>query len=239
MIRVDRLTKKYKKKTAVHELSFEAKKGTVFALLGANGAGKSTTIKCILGIAGKHEGNITVGESSHLDGKDQHACKPHIGYSPETPYFPPYLTGLEVLTYYGKLQGLHGTTLRDESMELLNIVGLNDTKEAVRHYSKGMLQRLALAQALLGNPDILILDEPCAGLDAAGRIEMVELIRALKQQGKTILMNSHVLSDIEKVCDDGIIMQSGKLVRQFTADDLAGSKTLEELFIETIRKKEL
>ena len=123
-------------------------------------------------------------------------------------------------------------------MELLNIVGLNDTKEAVRHYSKGMLQRLALAQALLGNPDILILDEPCAGLDAAGRIEMVELIRTLKQQGKTILMNSHVLSDIEKVCDEGIIMQNGKLVRQFTAADLSGSKTLEELFIETIRNNE-
>lgn len=133
-----------------------------------------------------------------------------IGYSPETPYFPPFLTGKEVLQYYGELQKIPKKELEAECGRLMEAVGLEDDGTKVRYYSKGMLQRLALAQALLGNPSILILDEPCAGLDVMGRIEMLNLILQLKKDGKTIIMNSHILSDIEKVCDRGIIMKNGK-----------------------------
>ena len=113
-------------------------------------------------------------------------------------------------------------------------VGLENDGTKVRYYSKGMLQRLALAQALLGNPSILILDEPCAGLDAMGRIEMLELILRLKKSGKTIIMNSHILSDIEKVCDRGIIMKKGKKIRDFVRSDITEEMTLEKMFVEAV-----
>lgn len=222
MITISGLSKSYNGKKVVDNLSFTVKEGTLFALLGSNGAGKSTTIKMMLSLVKKDEGDINIPGNVL------------VGYSPETPYFPPFLTGMEVLFYYGALQKIPGQDLREECDRLLDIVGLEKDKTKIRFYSKGMLQRLALAQALLGNPSVLILDEPCAGLDAMGRIEMIELIGELKKQGKTILMNSHILSDIEKVCDEGIIMQKGKVLRGFKKEDFSGETSLETIFTETI-----
>ena len=139
-----------------------------------------------------------------------------------------------MLLYYGVLQKIPREKLKVECGTLLHLVGLSEEKTKIKFYSKGMLQRLALAQAMLGNPSILILDEPCAGLDAMGRIEMIELIMKLKTAGKTILMNSHILSDIEKVCDEGMIMQKGKVLRRFTKEDLRGGESLETIFTKTI-----
>ena len=192
MIKINGLTKSYRKKRVVDELSFEIKEGELFALLGSNGAGKSTTIKMILGLVKKDAGEIVLPEGKK------------IGYSPETPHFPPFLTGEEVLRYYGELQGI------------------------AKKEWKGTCERL------LGDPEILILDEPCAGLDAMGRLEMLELIRGFKEQGKTIIMNSHILNDIEKVCDGGIIMKKGKKVNAFKKSDLTKERTLEELFVESV-----
>ena len=222
MITISGLSKSYNGKKVVDDLSFTVKEGTLFALLGSNGAGKSTTIKMMLSLVKKDEGDINIPGNIL------------VGYSPETPYFPPFLTGMEVLFYYGALQKIPGQDLREECDRLLDIVGLEKDKTKIRFYSKGMLQRLALAQALLGDPSVLILDEPCAGLDAMGRIEMIELIGELKKQGKTILMNSHILSDIEKVCDEGIIMKKGKVLRSFTKEDFSGETSLETIFTETI-----
>ncbi len=222
MIKIENVSKSYKKKKVVNNLSFEIKEGELYALLGSNGAGKSTTIKMILGIVNKDEGDIELSEDAK------------IGYSPETPYFPPFLSGIEVLKYYGSLQKIPAKELQSESENLLELVGLENDKTKIRHYSKGMLQRLALAQALLGNPEILILDEPCAGLDAMGRIEMIELIDKLKSKGKTILMNSHILSDIEKVCDRGIIIKNGNVIRTFNKEEFEENQTLENIFIEAI-----
>lgn len=222
MITLEGLTKSYKGKRVVDDLSFTMKEGQLFALLGSNGAGKSTTIKMILGLVAKDKGEITIPEGVT------------IGYSPETPYFPPFLTGMEVLQYYGALQRLPRSDLKDTCVRLMELVGLEKDKTKIKFYSKGMLQRLALAQALLGNPQILILDEPCAGLDAMGRIEMIDLIGRLKKQGKTILMNSHILNDIEKVCDEGIIMQKGKVMRTFTKEDISGEGSLEDIFMDAI-----
>lgn len=222
MIGLQGLTKSYKGKKVVDDLSFTMKEGKLFALLGSNGAGKSTTIKMILGLVAKDQGEIIIPEGIT------------IGYSPETPYFPPFLTGIEVLQYYGALQKLPKNELKDTCERLMELVGLENDKTKIKFYSKGMLQRLALAQALLGNPQVLILDEPCAGLDAMGRIEMIELIAKLKKQGKTILMNSHILNDIEKVCDEGIIMQKGKVMRSFTKKEISVEGSLEDIFVDTI-----
>lgn len=178
----------------------------------------------ILGLVKKEAGTVTV--PTHTT----------IGYSPETPYFPPFLTAMEVLVYYAKLQKLPHKTIHEEAQKLLACVGLENSHTKIRHYSKGMLQRLALAQALLGNPQILILDEPCAGLDAMGRVEMLELIRRLKEDGKTILMNSHILSDMERVCDEGIILKDGEIMRTFTKEELKEPGTLEKLFLDVVRE---
>lgn len=222
MITISNLSKSYKGKKVVDNLSFTMKEGQLFALLGSNGAGKSTTIKMILDLVKKDEGEITIPENTI------------IGYSPETPYFPPFLTGMEVLSYYGALQNIPKKELRKTGKALLELVGLGNDGTRIKFYSKGMLQRLALAQALLGDPDALILDEPCAGLDAMGRIEMLELIGNLKKMGKTILMNSHILNDMEKVCDEGLIMQNGKVLRRFQKEDFENGTGLEEIFIKAV-----
>lgn len=222
MIKVTELSKSYRNKKVLDGVSFAVEAGELFALLGSNGAGKSTTIKIMLGLVKSDSGDIKLPQGSR------------VGYSPETPYFPPYLTGMEVLKYYGKLQGIPRHKLKEICEELMEEVGLDNDGTKVRYYSKGMLQRLALAQALLGNPEILILDEPCAGLDAMGRLEMLDLISQLKQQGKTIIMNSHILSDIEKVCDRGIIMKKGKKVREFAKCDITEEMTLEKMFVEAV-----
>lgn len=215
------LKKSYNEKYVVNDLSFNVNKGEVFAFLGNNGAGKTTTIKMILGLVKKDSGEI----------KDDDNIL--IGYSPETPYFPPFLTGYEVLDYYAKIQKIPHSIRRTEIMKLLDSVGLENNKTRVRNYSKGMLQRLALAQSLLGDPELLILDEPTAGLDALGRLEIIQLIGKLKNAGKTIIINSHILNDIERVCDRGIIIRDGVKLGEWNKSD-NNEKSLEEIFIELV-----
>ena len=221
MLECTNLTKSYKKKCVVNNLSFRVEKGEIFAFLGSNGAGKTTTIKMILGLVDMDGGRVKLEEGIH------------IGYSPETPYFPPFLTGYEVLDYYAGIQKIPKKERREEIVRLLDTVGLENSKTRVRNYSKGMLQRLALAQALLGDSDLLILDEPTAGLDAMGRLEMMQLIGRLKNTGRTILINSHILSDIERICDRGIIMNKG--IQRGTWDKADNNPlSLEEIFVELV-----
>ncbi|WP_286153100.1 ABC transporter ATP-binding protein [Sporofaciens musculi] len=220
MLKCRDLRKIYQKKCVVDNLSFSVKEGEVFALLGSNGAGKTTTIKMILELIPKDGGTV------------KRAYGVQVGYSPETPYFHPFLTGREVLGFYGGLQGISKEDLRREIPELLKRAGLEESNTKVKHYSKGMLQRLALAQALLGDPKLLILDDPTAGLDAMGRLEMMHTIQALKKEGKTILINSHILNDIERVCDRGIIMKKGRLIYEW--ENGKSGKSLEEIFVEQI-----
>ncbi len=220
LLKLENVTKKYKDKTVVDKLSLSIDKGEVFALLGANGAGKTTTIKMILGLAKVSSGEITIEEGTK------------IGYSPETPYFPPYLTAMEVMSYYAGIEG--DKTKKDKKYlkSLLDITGLEDTKVKVRDYSKGMVQRLALAQALISDPDILILDEPTAGLDALGRKHNLELLKSLKEKGKTVIINSHILHDIEAVCDRGIIMKKGNVIDTWTNG--VSHESLEDKFIRLV-----
>ena len=204
----------------VDELSLSIEKGEVFALLGANGAGKTTTIKMILGLAKVSSGEIVIEEGTK------------IGYSPETPYFPPYLTAMEVMSYYAGIEGDKSKKDKKYLKSLLDITGLEDTKVKVRDYSKGMVQRLALAQALISDPDILILDEPTAGLDAVGRKHNLELLKSLKDKGKTVIINSHILHDIEAICDRGVIMKKGEIIDTWTNG--VSHESLEDKFIRLV-----
>ncbi|WP_295154989.1 ABC transporter ATP-binding protein [uncultured Ruminococcus sp.] len=222
MLKINKLSKSFREKRAVDGLSFSVEKGEVFALLGSNGAGKTTTIKMILGLMAPDSGDIELSEDIK------------VGYSPDTPYFPPFLTGRETLEYYGAVSGMKKDERRRQAGELLETVGLEDSRTKVSKYSKGMTQRLAIAQSLLGDPDMLILDEPTAGLDAMGRIEMIQLIGRLKKAGKTIILNSHILSDIEQVCDRGIIMKNGTVMTEWERNADNGGRSLQEIFIETI-----
>ena len=221
MIECTNLTKSYKKKRVVDNLSFRVNNGEIFAFLGSNGAGKTTTIKMILGLVGIDSGEVIMAENAK------------IGYSPETPYFPPFLTGYEVLEYYAGIQKISKTERKTEIPQLLETVGLENDKTRVKNYSKGMLQRLALAQALLGNPNLLILDEPTAGLDALGRLEIMQLIEKLKIGGKTIIINSHILNDIERICDRGIIIKKGIQMGVWNKSD-NNTRTLEEVFLDLV-----
>lgn len=224
MLEVRTLTKSYRKKKVVDRLSFSVAPGEIFALIGKNGAGKSTTIKIILGLTKADAGEVYASEGT-------------IGYLPETPHLPPHLSAREVLRYYGRIQNIDRKMLEEEIDTLLETVGLRDDRTRVKHFSKGMIERLAMAQALLGDPKMLILDEPCTGLDVSGRKDMLTLIKKLADKGKTILINSHILADLEKICDRGMILLGGKCVRTFESADLKAS-TLERIFEEAMDSAE-
>jgi ABC-2 type transport system ATP-binding protein len=195
--------------------------GETFGLLGQNGAGKTTLLKTLLGIVRPSKGKAT------LLGKPlgDRNVKKRIGYLPENPYFYDYLTGWEILEFTGGLFQIPKNIQKVRIPELLELVGLS-TKDAkkkqLRRYSKGMLQRIGLAQALINDPELVFLDEPMSGLDPLGRYQMREIILSLKRQGKTIFFNSHVLSDVEKVCDRVAILDKGELICEGSMDELLG-----------------
>ena len=229
MIQVKNVTKIYEKRIAVNDLSFNVKSGEVFGLIGTNGAGKTTTIKIILGLTTVTSGEIVLPKNIK------------IGYSPETPHMHPFLSAADTLKFYGKLQKIPSSELKAEIDRVLQIVGLEKTKVKISKFSKGMLQRLAFAQALLGDPELIILDEPCAGLDPLGRMEMIKLIETLKKSGKTIIFNSHILSDVERVADRVLIIHQGEKVRfldlkENTLEDYEG---LEDIFVKDVLMKQV
>lgn len=214
-LEVDGLVKSYGKVVAACGISFQVPKGQVVGLLGPNGAGKSTTIKVCLGLTRPTRGTVRVFGSTPVTVE----VRRRMGYSPETPYFYPFLTAEEILIFYAGLQGIK--SVRASVDQVLRATGLEAARRRkVGHFSKGMIQRLAVAQSLLGDPEILFLDEPSSGLDPEGRLEMRQIIKELKRSGKTILLSSHILSDIEAVCDRVIVINTGRIV----ADRLLGGE---------------
>ncbi len=195
--------------------------GETFGLLGQNGAGKTTLIKTLLGIIRPTKGKAQVlGRPI-----GNRAVKQRIGYLPENPYFYDTLTGWEVMEMTAGLFGIGQRLQRDRIPELLALVGLPEEaarKKQLRQYSKGMLQRIGMAQALVNDPQLLILDEPMSGLDPLGRVQMREIILQLKKQGRTIFFNSHVLSDVERVCDRVAILDRGELISLGSLQELLG-----------------
>ncbi|MFH1845753.1 MAG: ABC transporter ATP-binding protein [bacterium] len=193
---------------AVSGISFLVEPGRIFALLGHNGAGKTTTLKAICNLVHADTGTIEIFGADHRDP----AARTRLGYLPEIPNFYEHLTGYELLDYYGRLFGFDKRQRRRRSEEVLALVGAEVyANHRLRKYSKGMLQRLGLAQALLNDPELLILDEPMSGLDPLGRREVRELLTNLQRSGKTILLSSHIVPDVEALADTVAIIRQGQL----------------------------
>lgn len=225
IVEIEQLTKDYevgfwrkKKVRALDGLSLEVNEGEIFGFLGANGAGKTTTLKLLMRLMFPTSGN------ARILGRDISDLTMHnqIGYLPENPYFYDYLTAREFLDYCGQLFGIPSAKRKEKTTDLLKRVKLDGKSWNVqlRKFSKGMLQRVGLAQALVNDPVIVFLDEPMSGLDPVGRREVRDLIAGLRQEGKTVFMNSHILSDIEVLCDRVAILKRGKLAHVGQLDEL-------------------
>jgi ABC-2 type transport system ATP-binding protein len=214
-VRIDHLRKVFKvgfwgrRVTAVDDLSLIVRRGEVFGFLGPNGAGKTTTLKMLMGLIYPTSGEARL--FGHPVGVPQ--AKAKLGFLPESPYFYDYLTSREFLAFYGHLFGLWGTQLNKRVDELLELVGMTHARDLqLRKFSKGMLQRVGIAQALINDPELVVLDEPMSGLDPIGRKEVRDLILRLKESGKTVMFSSHILHDAEMLCDRVAMIMKGKLV---------------------------
>lgn len=210
-LKVNYRDKKGKTVQAVQDLSFEVNPGEVVGFLGPNGAGKSSTIKALLGFQPIAGGSATI--FGHEAGHE--SSRRRTGYLPEVAMYYPYLTPRETLRFYGELQGLKGASLRKEADELLEAVGMVHAADMLnRGLSKGMMQRVGIAQSLLGNPELLILDEVTSGLDPVGRQELRRLLKRRQEQGTTLFFSSHELAEVEMLCDRILIIHKGKLVEE-------------------------
>ncbi len=202
---------------AVDNVSLDVRRGEVFGLLGPNGSGKSTTIKILLGLLHADAGEVRVLGRPPRDV----AVKTRVGYLPEESYLYPYLDARETLRFYGALFGLAGAEREKRIDQLLEMVGLSHTgRRRVGEFSKGMARRIGLAQALINDPDLVILDEPTSGLDPLGTRQVKDIVRALAGRGKTVLLSSHLLADVEDVCDRVSILYGGKVRAAGPVDEL-------------------
>ena len=215
--------------TAVRDLSLRVEAGEVYGLLGPNGSGKSTTLKIILGLASPTRGRTKIfGRDSSLVESRQ-----AVGFLPENPYFYKFLTGEETLRFFGKLCRVNGSRLKSRVRELLALVGLTNARDQrLSTYSKGMLQRIGLAQALINEPKLVVLDEPTAGVDPAGSRDIRNLIVDLKQRGITVLLSSHLLTQVQEVCDRVGILARGALVSEGRLQELIAIENRSELVLE-------
>lgn len=228
VIEVENLSKDYRQhfwtplRRVLNSVSFEVKQGEIFGFLGPNGSGKSTTIKILFEIIFPSAGKARLF-GKHIGDKE---AKRRIGFLPENPYFYDFLTSTQFLNFHGRLLGLSSETLKRRIPEVLALVGMKGTDSMyLRSFSKGMLQRIGLAQAIVHDPDLVILDEPMTGLDPLGRKEVRDLMVALKDQGKTVFFSTHILSDVETLCDRVAILNKGILLKCGSLTDLLSVET--------------
>ena len=220
---------------AVENLTLSLGKGEVTGFLGTNGAGKTTTIKMLIGLIRPTSGTVRLLGGDPSDA----ATRERIGYMPEMAYYYPYLNVRELLSFYGGICGMDKKTVRSRTDELLEEVELTEAaKRPLKTYSKGMLQRAGIAQALLNDPDLLILDEPFTGLDPLARIHFRELLKRLRGKGKSIFFSSHELGETELLCDNVAIMKKGRCIYHGSVSAIAGDGggNLERLFLDVLEK---
>ena len=236
IIEIKGLNKSFGKNKVVKNLSLSVEKGEVFGFLGPNGAGKTTTVKMILSLLRPSSGEVLLfGQNANIL-----ELKHKIGFMPEHTYFYQHLTGRELLHFTGEIFGIDKKTIEKRASELLKKVNLpKDAHDRlIKGYSKGMQQRIGLAQALMNDPELIILDEPMSGLDPVGRREIKDLIMELKEKGKTIFFNSHILSDAEVLCDRIGIIKAGNLIAEGTVKSMTkGNQTLEDYFVQVVKRK--
>ena len=234
VVSVNDLRKRYRTRDpwAVDGVSFELQPGEAFGLLGPNGAGKTSVVKMIAGLLHPSSGDVTLFGSRPGDP----AARAQLGFSPEDPDFPKFLRAAEVLDYFASLLGLDEGERKRRIPETLAFAGLEAERRQVRQFSKGMKQRLGIAQAILGRPKLLILDEPTADLDPLGRRDVRALIDRLKESGVAVLLNSHLLSEVERVCDTVSILVRGRVVKEGKLTDVVPEgRNLEDVFVELVQ----
>lgn len=227
---------------AVSDLTFDVPKGEVFGIIGPNGAGKSTLLKMFMGFITPTSGSISLFGRSPDDPQSRN----RLGYLPENPCFYEHLSAVELMRFSAKVSGCKKDETENRINNLLKLLNIEHAKDRrIRSYSKGMVQRAGICFALIHDPDLVILDEPMSGLDPVGRKLLVDLILDLKKQGKTILFCSHILNDVERLCDRVAVMHQGKLEVLLTQKDLVDEQAktkdnvLEKLFLEQIKKEEV
>ena len=220
-LKIENLHKSFGKNTIINGLSMSIPENTIFGFLGKNGAGKTTTMKMILGFLKKDEGSIEVfGEEVSFG---QSKTNRFIGYLPDVPEFYGYMTAKEYLNLCGSITGLSKNEIKKKSEELLELVGLRDVNKRISGYSRGMKQRLGIAQALLNSPKLLICDEPTSALDPLGRKEILDIILKIKDF-TTVIFSTHILSDVEAICDHVVVLDKGKNVLEGSIDELKNIK---------------
>jgi ABC-2 type transport system ATP-binding protein len=234
-VNIRNLTKVFRTRTvrrqfivAVKDLSLEVQAGEIYGLIGPNGSGKSTTMKVLLGLLKPTDGTAAIfgRDSSRVDSRNS------VGFLPESPYFYTHLTGAEMLAFYGKLGGLGGQELRRRVDELLALVDLDDARNRrLAAYSKGMLQRIGLAQTLIHRPRLIVLDEPTAGVDPAGSRKIRDLILEFKAEGISVILSSHLLEQVQEVCDRVGIIFRGELVREGRLSDILAIEDQTEMIL--------
>lgn len=235
-LKIENLHKSFGKNTIINGLSMSIPENTIFGFLGKNGAGKTTTMKMILGFLKKDEGSIKVfGEEVSFG---QSKTNKFIGYLPDVPEFYGYMTAKEYLNLCGAITGLSKNEIKNKSVELLELVGLRDVNKRISGYSRGMKQRLGIAQALLNSPKLLICDEPTSALDPLGRKEILDIILKIKDF-TTVIFSTHILSDVEAICDHVVVLDKGKNVLEGSIDELKNIKRKNTIKIRFKSDKEL
>ena len=234
VIKIQNLTVDYAHKRALDGLSLTVNRGEIFGFLGPNGAGKSTVIKTILGLIFPKSGSVLLHDLPPSDP----GSRKKIGFLPEEANYYRFLTPVEILRFYGDLCGVPKKPLKERIEKLLALVGLSEVRnKQIGTFSKGMVQKISLAQALIHEPETLILDEPTSGLDPISRMDLRKILKDLKNEGKTVFFSSHELSEVELLCDSIAILRAGKLIKSGTLSQVLGSgdQHLERFFIQTLK----
>lgn len=230
MLRIEGLYKRFGDKEVLKGLDLRVPEHSIFGFIGQNGAGKTTAMKTVLGLLKADAGQITVAGETVVYG--QTATNRHIGYLPDVPAFYPFMTAPEYLAFCGEITGMDRGDCRERSVELLKAVGLNGEKHRIRGFSRGMKQRLGIAQALLNRPRLLICDEPTSALDPVGRKEILDILREARQQ-TTILFSTHILSDVERICTDVAFLREGTAPMQGRLEDIKANRRIHVWLLET------
>ncbi len=232
MISIQSVTKNFGGLVAVNDVSCSIERGEIFALLGPNGAGKTTLVRMLMGFSRASAGSIRIDGVPAQDP----ACRRQVGYLAEQHRIPPYLSGREYLMRHAVLCGLTRAEAKRSVAEVLDKVGMaGNERQKARTCSKGMNQRLGLAAAILGNPKLLVLDEPGSGLDPLGMRDVRQVLEDLRSEGLTIFLNSHLLSEVERVCSKAAIMVRGRIAVQGGIDEIVGEgETLEDVFVRSV-----
>ena len=230
MLRITDLYKRFGDNEVLKGLRLSVPEHSVFGFIGKNGAGKTTTMKTVLGLLQADKGDITIADEKVVYG--QTATNRYIGYIPDVPEFYPFMTAWEFLSFCGEITGMNKEDIRSRSAELLELVGLSGEKHRIKGFSRGMKQRLGIAQALLNRPKLLICDEPTSALDPMGRKEILDILSSVREQ-TTVLFSTHILSDVERICTDVAFLRDGTVSLQGKLSDIKSTYRTEEYALET------